>query len=101
MRRRLLIAVQLLLAATLVVAGAAPASPERAAHAAAHRHAAHRSLRAPTLKVSGRTLRWSTVARARRYVVATVIAHRTRYRVVRGTRFILSPRPGRTVAYMV
>lgn len=86
--RRLIIVLQLLLAALLVGAGPAPAAPDS-------------SIRAPALRVLDGTLRWSPLPGVRSYVVAVVGAPGTRYRVMHGTRFAPWPTRGHTVAYKV
>jgi hypothetical protein len=56
---------------------------------------------APVLRISGASLRWSSLPQVRQYLVAATSAHRTTLRVVNGTRFTPRPRPGRAVAYTV
>lgn len=55
----------------------------------------------PALSASGGALRWSALPSVRSYLVAAVGTSRTTFRVVEGTRFTPSPRPGATIAYMV
>ncbi|MGO9891643.1 MAG: hypothetical protein ACLP0L_27605 [Solirubrobacteraceae bacterium] len=86
--RRLIIVLQLLLAALLVGAAPAPAARDS-------------SVRAPALRVLDGTLRWNRLPGVRSYVVAVVDAPTTKYRVVRRTRFAPWPTRGHTVAYRV
>jgi hypothetical protein len=59
------------------------------------------STRAPELRVVRGTLRWNSLPGVHGYVLATQVGQHTTYRVVHGTRFTPSLRPGQTVAYMV
>src|SRR5437764_400774 len=87
--RRFVIVVASLVAVLLLGAPSAPAMRQTAPRPA------------PALKLSGGTLRWSSLPGVLRYVVATVEASHTTLRVVSGTRFHPRPLPGRTVAYKV
>jgi hypothetical protein len=86
MRRRFAVAVQVILASLLLGAAAAPAMRDDAP---------------PALTATAGALRWSSLPSVRTYLIAAVGTRRTTFRVVDGTRFSPSPRPGETVAYMV
>jgi hypothetical protein len=84
--RRFAVVVQVVLAVLLLGASAAPALRNDAP---------------PALFASGGALSWNPLPSVRSYLVAAVGTRRTTFRVVKGTRFSPSPRPGETVAYMV
>ena len=87
--RRFIVTAQLLLLLALLMASPAPGKripmPGRA----------------PALTVSGVSLHWSALPRVRQYQLAEISGNRTAFRVLHGTRFTPSPRPGHAVAYMV
>jgi hypothetical protein len=95
--RRFTVTVQAFL--VLILLGAPSASGLAVAPAPGMRDAA--PYRAPVLTVSGASLRWSSLPRIRQYLLAATSGHRTKLRVVSGTRFAPPPTPGHQVAYMV